>query len=633
MLSHREGSREVSSQGGAPALVRRAISDLDLDLLASTGLRPGTLVVQEQGYRAADPFKAVIALTVRCAMQSELAEAATSQLSNAHKLEKIGVWPQSDRASERVPYVLHVAVSKLLTHVKWFSVEDEASLEVFVRACARAIDETGQDDATGDKARQAAHQYLFRMQSVALEVLREAPNTSSAGGAVNQAALDAANASVALDDGPVTGLWEPRIVSKAEAEEVLAALTVKRRVTLPDFLSVHRDAAVLCAEQLNGSDGLPAMVQGLGSDLPSIFPSTLAAQPFWYLRLPEEWAEDVPFLLAREAFDNYCGQHPRNPWNVGQWLALYGRHVETEEWSSRRNLRFDEDVLGLTLRAARDVIDGVVVFIECAGAVFVTAYPLDELLFTCLSAGGAASFRRATFDHTVALLQAQTRDVIEGRNTMDPHQPAVDVYTLPHDGAPGHWGVWWHPWSSGKAVPSRENSGEAAVVGKLQHIADYLPADLADDENVWLKLPVPAGYQGALDRGELEVGLLRARGVPGCADGSIGGLVVTGKSLIHRVDLFSEEERAAASSWMSGEVIRVALEAPWTGYLSTVVFDGHDSADWVTEEELERLIEASETTVDIFHSELLDAHAWQVRQVKYAEGCEGPAGGLVSLLT
>lgn len=258
--------------------------------------------------------------------------------------------------------------------------------------------------------------------------------------------------------------------------------------TYPSLRSVRDSLDEHCG---NG----PGLCELEGRLLAPLVPAALQDWPVWYVRLADDWADDVTRLVESEWLEPHLLRDDLDPWYVAQWVAIVSELGPSGWYDDARRVEVDDRAVAWTFReGARS--GGVLVLFECAGRITVTAYPVDEALLGCLQGGDGASSRHPLFDLSLAEVQAMTRALEDGKGP----GCMADVVRLPavHLGdTEEHLAqeALWRRVTEASHRPGPQVScalHDDGAMGRLLDIVEWWPTLEDPPGGTWLALTLPA---------------------------------------------------------------------------------------------------------------------------------------------
>jgi hypothetical protein len=279
----------------------------------------------------------------------------------------------------------------------------------------------------------------------------------------------------------------------AHIESKLRQAGVPQSMPLAALLPGSSILRAIAADTLGQSSEGEAMYPLRGADLACLFPPEFSGQSVWYFRLAPSRQKHIPALLGCKRLDGFT-DHTSNPWRHATYLEIATNAMYSEYDVDRLSIAFEADDLTQDLN---DAIrrEHVLIVLECAGTVYVSARPFNLAAHCCVAALSCGAFATPLRVYPLHELQARTRALEE--TGMDPHgttRPRKVILPVRHDFVVEHckraapkdyYRDTGHLQQDGVC-----SSEEPAAIGSFCNVVRYLSADAAKDSRAWLRVPV-----------------------------------------------------------------------------------------------------------------------------------------------
>lgn len=325
------------------------------------------------------------------------------------------------------------------------------------------------------------------------------PDRNSTAPAVsNEASLVLNTCPQAEIDSPVSDYELQQQVSKEQVHRLLEQAGVPH--------TVHLASLEPCDEALDELKKhiLPSSEKAYlycfhGSDLPELFSPSLASYPVWYLRLPVSMQHAIP-QLAQSDLKSSVG-YTDNPWEFASYLYFgcegFSYYNAKDKHSDGLSFPAIEFCAGYVISDMELAVEKgcVIVVYECAGLLTLTGYPVTEETLEYLSMAEMSSSFNPARTEPWSELQARTRAVED--TGVDPAAINNGALRISKVFRPHHS-------STNNAVSStvelaQEPTNQPSVygswtdsagVGQLNKIVAFVPADLQQDQRIYLRITV-----------------------------------------------------------------------------------------------------------------------------------------------
>jgi hypothetical protein len=340
--------------------------------------------------------------------------------------------------------------------------------------------------------------------------MSHSPHPSAAPAAVSSDCLTTDSCRDAELESPVNQYGFREAVTQEQVNRLLKRVGVIPCIALAD-LQPYDGVLAEIQRQAEQAPEMTSLYCFTGADVPALLPASLGKYPVWYIRLQDNMAHAIPELLQ-----STLGSHPGytdNPWVRASYLQIAGHSfiandgkTESPDEFLRLGVEFLADSVNRDIHLAAEK-GCVLVIYECAGRLTLTGYPLDDYIVLYLQACEASTFFKPVRMEPWSELQSRTRAVEE--TGKDPQAWGVvsvrisDVFSFDKNAPENLSREAFEPRGLSAKQPGVDRCWmNSAGVGRLGQVMAYVPTQLQQDRQVWLRSTVSHAFFQLLSNNE-----------------------------------------------------------------------------------------------------------------------------------
>ncbi|CDS48539.1 hypothetical protein [Polaromonas sp. CG9_12] len=315
----------------------------------------------------------------------------------------------------------------------------------------------------------------------------------------------------------------------------------------------------------------PSLYCFKGADVPALFPAALGKYPVWYIRLPDNMERAISKLVQSGL--GPCAGYTDNPWERASYIQIASQAFTANDGRTQspdaflcQGVEFRADRVNSYIHLAAEK-GCVLVIYECAGLLTLTGYPLDEDTVLHLQASEASTYFNPARMEPWSELQARMRAVEETGE--DPQAwggvsvRILDIFSFDQNASE----------NAPPAAPLTKTSRpyaqapgisaclmESAGVGRLGKVMAYVPPELLQDRQIWLRNTVTPELFHSLQDNKCQYWVERLR----LADEEADAFVVVVQSDVELALIALKTDdvrfRQAYDGWAGAGVCPLAIE-------------------------------------------------------------------------